>query len=870
MSNRYANLVGSKKISEDFNNINIGFDRVQTDMDTKAAAASPVLTGTPTAPTQPAGDNSTKIATTQYADRSAGKVQGNLDTHISDKVVHVTQEDHDKLDGIQEGAEVNQNAFAKVNDIEAAAPSSQLFIVGGLGITVTTNPNTGEVTVTATGESAPGAHGSTHTEHGADPIPAATLTEGGLLSAAQFAEIVAHGELLDEHSAAITSLEDRLDTADTEELTLQPGVQIITAQRDARFKLGSIKGKSEINGQGRIGIIGVENPYVSRISGNLLPPFYEWRRVSGEVGLANVLSPYKIDLSKSGDGFNTIGFIVSAKPESDYRFSVSVDASNIGGTVSVGAYWNAFALDAKGEVLEDYTEGPFVGTNGTHVMGKIFKTPKNTASISVVMGIDNGTTGNFLFYDPIITNGTDQKPFALRKDSMLAFQTELHANSNDGSEKDELFERDGQYFKLGKWKKLIFDGSGKWSYVGSASGFKRLKLPVTDAVSSNGSNSWVTKYDGSQVPYGDSNTLPNAHHIIASQSGLFLSVPATDSGWGDNYTPTADEIKAYFMGWRMRPWNSTDPYDGTGDKAWASVISGGGSYWTSTLPTVPAPDWTPYNLLYKLATPTVESITSEGCLTLAEGNNQVEVGTGIVLREGVKAKNDAGPTFWYLNANNGLGYDAPFKYKVGSIKAIYKNSRLDTPRWILRPNNPAYYGGFGAYAVNANYDQSAAYSATYFKLDKSPIVPVTGSVATSEKAQLTDLTAGVQEALTRVSVVEQKKADKDAPGWIAPTLLNGWSTYNQAPSYLKDQNGFVHLKGRVSSGSTASGSIIFTLPPGFRPGELRKFIVSVYPGSGTTSSGALNINYADGTIAVDYLPGNGWVSLDNIIFLAEK
>lgn len=33
MANRYANLIGSKKISEDFGNINIGFDRVQTDVD---------------------------------------------------------------------------------------------------------------------------------------------------------------------------------------------------------------------------------------------------------------------------------------------------------------------------------------------------------------------------------------------------------------------------------------------------------------------------------------------------------------------------------------------------------------------------------------------------------------------------------------------------------------------------------------------------------------------------------------------------------------------------------------------------------------------------------------------------------------------
>ncbi|WP_201452282.1 hypothetical protein, partial [Paenibacillus sp. USDA918EY] len=79
---------GSKKISEDFNNINIGFDRVQEDMDKKAAADNPVFTGTPTAPTQPAGDNSNKLATTKYADRAAGTVQTNLDKHTADKVVH--------------------------------------------------------------------------------------------------------------------------------------------------------------------------------------------------------------------------------------------------------------------------------------------------------------------------------------------------------------------------------------------------------------------------------------------------------------------------------------------------------------------------------------------------------------------------------------------------------------------------------------------------------------------------------------------------------------------------------------------------------------------------------------------------------------
>jgi len=102
--------------------------------------------------------------------------------------------DKQKLDNIESGAQVNQNAFAKVNDVEANDPSDELTITGGTGITVTTNPNTKEVIVTATGSSTPGPHGSSHTEHGADPIPAATTTEGGLMSAD-------HVQMLEAHAA---------------------------------------------------------------------------------------------------------------------------------------------------------------------------------------------------------------------------------------------------------------------------------------------------------------------------------------------------------------------------------------------------------------------------------------------------------------------------------------------------------------------------------------------------------------------------------------------------------------------------------------------------------------------------------------------
>lgn len=117
-----------------------------------------------------------KVAAPAASDDIARKaevdaVQTNLDDHKADASVHLSAADRTKLDGIEDGAEPNQNAFAKVNDVEAASESDALTIEGGTGITVTTNPTTRKVVVTATGDATPGAHGSSHNIDGADPIP---------------------------------------------------------------------------------------------------------------------------------------------------------------------------------------------------------------------------------------------------------------------------------------------------------------------------------------------------------------------------------------------------------------------------------------------------------------------------------------------------------------------------------------------------------------------------------------------------------------------------------------------------------------------------------------------------------------------------
>lgn len=252
MANRYANLVGTKKISEDFNNINIGFDRVQAEMDTKgtpadaqakadaakaaaiAAAAADLASHKargadehPTAKGNAAGFMSAadkllvdartsaatpdtlmqrdaagraKVAAPAATDDIARKaetdaVQANLDSHAADKVKHVTQAEHDKLQNIQAGAEVNQNAFSKINDVSAGSKTDTVTLVGGTGITITTDPANKRVSITATGEATPGPHALSHIQGGTDVIPdAETGGVSGLMSGADAKFVRQDGE----------------------------------------------------------------------------------------------------------------------------------------------------------------------------------------------------------------------------------------------------------------------------------------------------------------------------------------------------------------------------------------------------------------------------------------------------------------------------------------------------------------------------------------------------------------------------------------------------------------------------------------------------------------------------------------------------
>ncbi|APO44333.1 hypothetical protein BS614_10165 [Paenibacillus xylanexedens] len=492
----------------------------------------------------------------------------------------------------------------------------------------------------------------------------------------------------------------------------------------------------------------VRNPYAIRYGENLLPPFYEWNQIGTD---AKIASPYHLSVNTANAGGSYTIVKVPCLPNTTYR----VKADVLTGPPVV------IAVESL-----DETENTI---STKYFMDGSFITEANARSVRI--SIYRVDAGALEVKNPTLTIGAESKPFKPREDAMLALQTNLYADPLTGTNADEVFEKDGQYFKLEKWKKLVLDGSLPWVFNANYSGYKRVAISFTDPNIVTSSDRSV-KYDGKILEFGNTQAAGDRTHIYKPSNILYVSVFNADSGWGDAYTPTADEIKAYFMGWRMFLGNQGDvskPYNGeAAGKAWCPLdsIYAAGTAATTYVLTVPINPittltytrytlWTPYQLVYQLATPTVEPITSEGQLTLIEGNNQVEVGTGIVLREGVKPYANSTLDYAGINAPSSPNYPGTgLQTKVSKLLKIYKNGRADN-EWNVQSGRSSTGGGEEYADIKlSQYDASATYTVTYLMLDTFPIASFFGSIAENEKALLTDMNAVVRQNAAAVSVVE--------------------------------------------------------------------------------------------------------------------
>ncbi|NEN84352.1 hypothetical protein [Paenibacillus elgii] len=607
----------------------------------------------------------------------------------------------------------------------------------------------------------------------------------------------------------------------------------------------------------------IYSPYIIKHGENLLPPFTEWTRITA--GSKAVPSDsYKITFYSGGDGdFAACEF--QCIPNTNY--SLSVDKL-------MNMYHGISTTDYNTLIRGYTTDNSFTFNSGPH-----------TKLVYVIKANDKSKPG-YLEY-PMLTHGSVSKSFKPRQDDYLFFPNTQLASNIGGTICDTLFQRDGKMWKNARLKTINLDGNlSTWDISNGVSGYKLIVCKVP----AHNFNDFkvAVKYDGKIMTGASADNITEADQWLYrpwESDNFYISVSNVDSGWGDSYKPSKEEIKAYVNGWRMFEWEKANniPYNRSDNlnKAWVQIgqVNPGSSIDTSqTLPTTMARNYgyKSYKFQYQLAIPVVEEIAVEGGVTFHEGLNQVEVGNGMIVREGTIPAYDGGSRKYNINA---AGYPAVLKNRVEKYFALYKNEKITNDYIIAQKGDMTGLQANGDWLMNVGdkggYDPLAVYTVTYLALDQYAltcnVLAIQGEYAGNVKTVVDTMAAGQADLLARVSVLENTKAQKVQGQWISPTLLNGWvsegSGYSN-PGYYKDQFGIVHLSGVIRSGVTSTFTVLFYLPARYRPKNRLNLAIFTFDGS-STGICSLHIE-ADGAVKIGSINCKQYISLDGISFLAEQ
>lgn len=358
------------------------------------------------------------------------------------------------------------------------------------------------------------------------------------------------------------------------------------------------------------GIHGVKDARITNVQDNLIPDFGAAGWIHNANGVNTLLRPYVMQKVASGPVQPSWVFI-PIKGGETYTLSYTTNDS-------ANAYIYIQWIDETGTGIE-YTPP---NANGQTVVA-----PSNAVQARVLAS--QIIAGTFTYTNPMFVKGSIAQPFKPQSKTSLTAYTEVFSNV-DGSVKDTLEYIDGKPKKLKRWEQLVMDGSFALAGATRETGFLRVVLPISNAknMPNDESGGWyATKYDGKRLKNG-STYIAADYFGYDGSGGVYFSVSDTDSGWGQSYSPSSAEVKAYFNGWKMYNYtvgNSNIPYTGAGGetKGWVRLPDTGGA--TNVLPTGTSadPNWRSYNLLYQLEKPAIEDVKTHGALVLERGDNYV-------------------------------------------------------------------------------------------------------------------------------------------------------------------------------------------------------------------------------------------------------
>lgn len=595
--------------------------------------------------------------------------------------------------------------------------------------------------------------------------------------------------------------------------------------------------------------------YIQNAGKNIRPVFGEWSLHAN----ATVLDPDTMVLAATAAGQSS-SVKVTVIPGATYTLSIPA----LGGALSA-----VVKVKATTGFYDTNIATPLNSANLTST----FVAPTTQDYVYLFCGCES--VGTFTFSKLQLELGSAATTFEPRRGSYLYLPDAQLRSNVDGAVADSLYtDGEGKPRVTRRFREIVLDGTLIWGTTGTFTGYKRVYALQSSnssiALAKTASFPVVVKYDGKVLAGKNDFSVADSTYIDANS--LNITIPSADSGWGDSYTPSAAEIAAYFYGWKMNNGTFGTAYNGSGTKTWTRWDATSNTGAVTTVPTdYAASTYTPYRLIYQLAASVDEALNYEGDLVLHEGGNQIEVGTGIVVREAAKIDIDSNSM---ANINNGSlnSGSSNLKYRAAKFVNIYGKDGAQDKRWNTNFAITISPSGALAQLPVGLYDTSTTYAATYLALDTYAlgIAPqtVTAEYASNQKEALDDVNRGVTDLRTAVSVLQSQKAGKQSTQLIKPTLLNSWVQYadlRYAPlGYYKDDFGFVRVQGMIGGGVVTTGTIIFKLPQAYRPAKSFKLVVSA-----TNAYGEIEVT-SDGNVTVASIITNTYVSLDTIVFKAAQ
>lgn len=451
---------------------------------------------------------------------------------------------------------------------------------------------------------------------------------------------------------------------------------------------------------------------VKRIDGktivNLAPPLNSGLMKTKHANL-EILSSTKAILRATADHQYSIFGNILVKPNTQYTVDcvrngtiAIVDGANNSNVIVVSNTNRTFTFNTG-----SYTSIDVVFSNAGIGLGEftfdsfsLFEGTQSFPYVANVKGVKN----------PTIVNETNN--------TSLVIPTTLH--------KGEYVEQNakGELVKYTKYKEIDLDDKITYAFsVSSADNSKAIiiQTPLGYAPESSLSSlrdHKIVKYNGAVLAH-DTVTLGDRFNMV---DNFRIAIPNADSGWGASYTPTLDEIKAYFLGWKMYDvtGGASTPYNGgnVSNKYWAKIWSGEGEFnnggvvgssGTSTLPTIMNDkSYKPYRLIYELASPVMEVIEPYGDLTVDSGENSLKVYEGRIVNE-VITPVLVGSSYYV----NGDVPGSKLQYTVDKFTAIYKDTVRDST-WNFVFTLPGHVDRYGtSQAIGQNFNANALYTASY-------------------------------------------------------------------------------------------------------------------------------------------------------------